>query len=215
MGSVGYKNRLFSTATIFLRLAFAFIVGYAFAGPFGWVLAKIAPSFGMPFWQFLAFALLFAAVFLVLTHATLVYIEADDVVIPPFLDRLTGIAMGLISGVLLGGIILVAWSMAVSFLPFRFVTEEADFKLDMGKIVLQEFGRLQSRIPGTREFDTAHAVEAYRNADKEAIKKAEGANPPKKEEKPAKKGKSKGPAADLEEESSMGSIRKQLQKEQE
>src|SRR4030042_392313 len=94
MGSVGYKNRLFPTVTIFLRLAFTFIVAYTFAEPFGWVFGKIAPSLGMAFWRFLAFVLLFAAVFLILTHILLVYVAADDVSVPFILDRVGGIAVG-------------------------------------------------------------------------------------------------------------------------
>lgn len=210
MGSVGYKNRLFTTITLFLRVAFAFVFGYALAGPLGWAMAKIAPNLGMAFWEFTAFDLIFGAVFLVLTYATLVYVEADDVVVPNFLDRLGGAVLGVLTGALLGGVLLVAYSMAVTFSPVRFVVEESDFKLDPGKALLHEFGRLHEKIPGTRPFDTAQAVEAYRNADAEAVKRAKGAAPV---EKPPAEKKGRGPAGDIEEDSSAGNLRKQLQDE--
>ena len=114
----------------------------------------------------------------------------------------------------MGGVILVAWSMAVSFSPVRFVTEEADLKLDMGSIVLQEFGRLQNKIPGIQTFDAGSALDDYRNADAEAVKRAQGASPPKKEQESENKDKNKGVSGDVEDDASITNIRKQLQNDE-
>lgn len=213
MAAVGYRSRLFQTLMVFLRLAFAFVVAYACCDVFGAVLAKMVVTWGMAFWSFVAFALLFWAIFLVLTHASLVYLEADDVNVPSIIDRFGGVAAGAASGALIVGIVLVAWSMAVSFSPVRFVTEESDLKIDMGQVVVEEFGRLNERIPGSRPFDTAQAVEAYRSADTKAIKKAKSAAPEKKEKPKEKTGK--GTAADIEDDASSTTLRKQLLKHQE
>jgi len=212
MGSVGYRNRLFTTTTIFLRLVFAFLVGYGFAGPFGWVLAKLAPTAGMSFWEFVAFALLFAAVFLVLTHATMVRVESDDITYPATIDRIGGTAMGVACGALLGGMLLVFLSMAMPLLPDRlvFVINESEMKADPGRHVLEEFGRLQGKMPGPRAFSAADAVTNYRRADELAAERAKHISLPKPDENVKKKGK----AATKDEDVSAGSIRKQLQGDQ-
>ncbi|NOZ23378.1 MAG: hypothetical protein GXP25_20070 [Planctomycetes bacterium] len=211
LAAVGYRIRLFPAIMIFLRLAFTFIVAYACRDVFGAALAKIAPTWGPEFWSFIAFALLFGALFLVLTHATLVYVEADDVSVVPIIDRIGGGAAGAASGALIVGVLLVAWSMAVTFSPVRFVTNESDLKVDMGQVVLDEYGRLAGRIPGSRSFDTAQAVDAYRDADVLAVKKATSS--PEKKGGPEKKGK--GTAADIEDDSSNTNLKKQLLKDRE
>ncbi|MEW6355973.1 MAG: hypothetical protein AB1696_06600 [Planctomycetota bacterium] len=214
MGAVGYKNRLFQTLMIFLRLAFAFIVAYACRGAFGDVLAKIVPTWGIAFWSFAAFVLLFAAFFLLLTYATLVYVEGDAITVPSIIDRIGGVVAGAASGAMIVGILLVAWSLAVSFSPLRFVTEESDLKIDMGRVVLHEFGRLNDRIPGNQPFSTTQAIDIYRNADTLAVQKAKAATPPpEKKEEPPKKGK--GTAAEIEDDASNTTLKKQLLKDQE
>jgi hypothetical protein len=137
MGVFGFRHGLFVATIAGLQVLAASVGAIAFAPPLAaWLEAAECPAA----WSLVAaYVALFAGTLLATRLAVGAVVREDDVRFAPFIDWVGGSCLGAGAGFVLGGAILVGWSMAP--LPESLRLEPDTVKLDAGSRLLRTFAR--------------------------------------------------------------------------
>lgn len=133
----GWYRGAFLTALAGLQVVAAFLVAVALASP----VSRFVESLGCPAAQSLAVAyvLVFTVVVVVVRLAVGAWVPEGAVRLAPLVDQAASVALGAAAGGVLGGAILVGWSMAD--MPAWIRLDNTHQPLDSGGRVLWTFAR--------------------------------------------------------------------------
>jgi len=165
---VGLRARLFTMTAMFVRLVLCLVLAQTFAEQAAVFSRRFIAGVSFDFLLCGAFILIAGGSYFIFTVACLRWLNTDGVVFPMSLDRLGGGIIGAACGFVVAGAVMIAWSMAASFLPIKPPIAESDPRFDPGCVLLREFGRLHRTMPGRRAFEPDDAVEKYRRSGEAA-----------------------------------------------
>lgn len=148
MGVFGFRHGLFVATIAGLQVLAAFVGATAFAAPVAaWLEAVECPAA----WALVAaYAALLCGSLVATRLAVGAVVGEDTMRFAPLVDWLGGSCLGAFTGFVLGGAILVGWSMAP--VPAALQLEPAAVKLDAGSRLLRTFARCVLADPDARRL---------------------------------------------------------------
>jgi hypothetical protein len=154
----GYQGGLFASAVAFTRNVLAFVCAMTFCEPLAVLVLKLVPSFelypGPLYLRVIAFATAFGIVMGVGNWLNEKFLS-QDLLAHPLADRIGGTALGLLSGVIISGFVLILCTMMpfLKCIPGDFGRIQTDKLLpDSGGIMLRIYGWSAGRMGGNRMF---------------------------------------------------------------
>ncbi len=154
----GYSGGIYESSSMFFRNMLAFILAFTLFLPASALLAGVAQPLKeyplIDYLQVVTFAALFIATIAIWDQVKFRYFFApDSVTLNRYADRIGGGLLGAMNGVILGGFILILWTMLpfVKFLPRDFGRVHTDrLPVDAGAVLLKSYAHSSDRMGGGR-----------------------------------------------------------------